>query len=63
MQPHWCLQLKAADEQIGKLKSDISAAEARIGPSMQSRDNLLAQRDAMRQTQLASEGAKQQELK
>jgi hypothetical protein len=58
-----CLQLKAADEQIGKLRGDISAAEARIGPAQQSRDNLLVQRDAIRQTQLASEGAKQQELK
>jgi hypothetical protein len=57
------MQLKAADEQMTKLRNDISAAEARIGPAQQSRDNLLAQRDAMRQTQLASEGAKQQELK
>jgi hypothetical protein len=57
------MQLKAADEQMTKLRGDISAAEARIGPAMQSRDNLLAQRDAMRQTALASDGAKQQELK
>jgi hypothetical protein len=57
------MQLKAADEQMTKLRSHISAAEARIGPALQSRDNLLAQRDAMRQTQLESEGAKQQELK
>eukprot|EP00882_Tetradesmus_deserticola_P030122 GHRQ01033797.1.p1 GENE.GHRQ01033797.1~~GHRQ01033797.1.p1 ORF type:complete len:728 (+),score=351.39 GHRQ01033797.1:103-2286(+) len=56
-------QLKAADEQMAKLRSDIAAAEARIGPATQARDSLLAQRDAMRQTQLASEGAKQQELK
>uniref|UniRef100_A0A383V2M5 Rad50/SbcC-type AAA domain-containing protein n=1 Tax=Tetradesmus obliquus TaxID=3088 RepID=A0A383V2M5_TETOB len=56
-------QLKAADEQMGVLRSDIEAAKARVGPAQQARDGLLAQRDAMRATQLAAEGAKQAELK
>ncbi|WIA21892.1 hypothetical protein OEZ85_004263 [Tetradesmus obliquus] len=56
-------QLKAADEQMGVLRSDIEAAKARVGPAQQARDGLLAQRDSMRATQLAAEGAKQAELK
>lgn len=57
------MQLKEADEQIAKLQGEIAAANAAVGPAKSTRDNLLAQRDAMRQQQLAAEGAMEAEIR